>query len=136
MTEGTARPKRAPLIALVVATGLSMIGSSLTIVALPWFVLESTGSAGKAGLVGASATLPLFTIGILGGTLIDRLGFKRVAVGADLVSGVAILAIPVLYAGPGLALWQLLALVFLGNALNVPALSARRSLLPELAALG
>lgn len=124
---------RRPLIALVVATGLSMIGSALTTVALPWFVLETTGSAGRAGLVGASALLPLFVLGILGGALVDRLGFKRVAVISDLVGGAAILAIPLLYRGPGLAFWQLLMLVFLGNALTIPAVSARRSLLPELA---
>jgi len=126
---------RLPFIALLTATGLSLAGSALTTVALPWFVLETTGSAGRAGLVGASAMLPLFIFGIAGGTLVDRVGFKRISVLADLVSGCAVAAIPLLYHGTGLAFWQLLVLVFVANALNVPALSARRSMLPELAAM-
>src|SRR5262249_29445292 len=44
--------------------------------------------------------------------------------------------IPLLYAIVGLAFWQLLAPVFLGALLAIPGLTARRSLLPELAGLG
>jgi nitrate/nitrite transporter NarK len=71
-------------------------------VAIPWFVLETTGSAGRAGLSGAFAFLPAFFAGIIGGALVDRIGARRVAMLADLVSGSAILMIPVLYHTIGL----------------------------------
>lgn len=36
-----------PALALVVATAVSMVGSQLTLVALPWFVLQTTGSPAR-----------------------------------------------------------------------------------------
>ena len=74
-------------------------------------------------------------MGIVGGAIFDRLGYRRVSIAADLVSGAGIAAIPLLYALGGLAFWQILALVFVGGLLTIPGLTARRSLLPELAAM-
>jgi len=128
-------PKRFPLFALLGANAVSLVGSMLTMVALPWFVLQTTGSPTKTGLTGFFVALPNFVAGIFGGTLVDRLGFKRSSVVADLVSGLGIAAVPLLYDTVGLAFWQLLALVFVGSLLEIPGLTARRSLLPELAAL-
>lgn len=128
------RTDHRPLFALLGATAISLAGSMLSLVALPWFVLQSTGSPARAGLVGLATILPGFLAGVFGGALVDRLGFRRISVTADIVSGLAIGSIPLLSDTVGLAFWQLLALVFLGGLLNVPGLTARRSLLPELAA--
>jgi MFS family permease len=127
---------RLPISALVIANAISLIGRSLTAVAVPWFVLETTGSAGKAGLSGAFAFLPSFFAGILGGAVVDRLGARMSAVVADIVSGTAILMVPLLYHTVGLEFWQLLILIMLSTMLDLPGLTARRSMLPELASLG
>ncbi|MGH2532079.1 MAG: hypothetical protein ACRDJW_07195 [Thermomicrobiales bacterium] len=87
------------------------------------------------GANGAAIFLPGFLAGIFGGTLVDRTGYKRFSVLADSVSGVGIGAIPLLYHTVGLAFWQLLILVFTGALLEVPGLTARRAMLPELAEL-
>ena len=126
---------RLPLYALLAGNVVSLLGNTLTLVALPWFVLQTTGSPAQTGLTGFFVALPSFLAGVFGGTLVDRLGPKRVSVVADLVSGLGIVLIPALQQTVGLAFWQLLALVFLGAALDVPGLTARRALLPELAAL-
>ena len=123
---------RAPLFALLGATTISLVGSMLSLVALPWFVLQTTGSPAKAGLVGFAVFLPGLAAGIFGGAIVDRLSFKRVSVLADAISAVAIAAIPLLYHTLGLAFWQLLALVFIGGLLDIPGLTARRAMLPEL----
>ncbi len=140
MIDATAIPatrtNRLPLAALLVANAVSQIGNMLTIIALPWFVLQTTGSAAQTGLTGFFVILPSFVAGIFGGTLVDRFGFKRVSVVADLVSGAGIAAIPLLYLTVGLPFWGLLALVFIGALLAIPGLTARRSLLPDLARLG
>jgi MFS family permease len=125
---------RRPLSALLIATIVSLIGSQMTLIALPWFVLSTTGSASKAGLVGFATFLPGLVVGLFGGVLVDRLGFKQVSVAADLVSGLAIVAIPLLYDTIGLSFWQLLILVFVGSLLKVPSLTSHRSMVPELAA--
>jgi MFS family permease len=126
---------QAPVLALLAATSVSLLGSQLTLVALPWFVLQTTGSAAQTGLAGSFAALPALLVGIFGGALIDRVGYKRISIAADLVSGIGIGLVPLLYVTVGLAFWQLLGLVFLGALLAVPGLTARRSLLPELARL-
>jgi MFS family permease len=126
---------RLPLLALIAANAVSQVGSMLTAVALPWFVLQTTGSPAKTGLTGFFVALPHFVAGIAGGSVVDRMGFKRASVVADLVSGLGIAAIPLLYATVGLGFWQLLVFVLLGALLEIPGLTARRSLLPELAAL-
>lgn len=99
-------------------------------VALPWFVLETTGSAVQTGLTGMATALPAFLAGIFGGPLVDQLGGRRMSVIADLFSAASILAIPVLYTTIGLEFWQLFALVLLGALLDIPGYTARRTLLP------
>lgn len=123
---------RLQVIAFLMGNIISLVGNTLTLVALPWFVLETTGSAGKTGLTGMAFALPAFLSGIFGGVLIDRLGGRRMSVIADIVSGVSVALIPILHLTVGLEFWQLLVLVFLGAMLDIPGLTARRTMLPTL----
>jgi MFS family permease len=88
------RRNRLPLFALIGANAISLIGNMLTAVALPWFVLETTNSPAKAGLTGFAAAIAQFAAGVVGGGVVDRLGFKRSSVISDLVSGVGIVMVP------------------------------------------
>jgi hypothetical protein len=56
---------RRPVYALLTAEGISQVGNMMTVVAGPWFVLQTTGSAAKTGLVGAALALGLL-VPILG----------------------------------------------------------------------
>ena len=133
-TTGVATGRgRLPLVALLIANTVSLIGSSLTLIALPWFVLQTTGSATRTGLTGFAVALPGFLVGIFGGTIVDRLGYRRSSVIADVVSGIGIGLVPTLYVTAGLPFGLLLGLVFVGSLLAIPGFTARRSLLPELA---
>jgi MFS family permease len=127
--------RRLPLYALLTASFISRVGNSLTYIAIPWFVLATTGSATKTGLVAAVGILPVIITGIFGGPLVDRLGYKRMAVVSEVASGVNVALIPLLYATVGLPFWTLLILVLLGAALDSPGHTARQSMLPEIAAL-
>jgi len=133
MAEAEKRARR-PLLALLVAQAISLLGSQLTVVALPWFVLQTTGSATKTGLTGVAAAVPVALAALFGGQLVDRLGARRVSIAADLAGCLALAAIPTLHHTIGLAFWQLLALVFAGRLLTVPGTTARDSLLPDLLA--
>ncbi len=131
-----ARRERAPLIALLGANALSMVGNQLAAVAIPWYVLVTTGSAVRTGLVGFASIAATILATFFGGALVDRLGLKRASIGADLASGLAVALIPILSLTVGLAFWQLLALVFLGALLDGPGTTARSALLPDLAEAG
>ncbi len=130
-----AQKKRLPILALFAANAISMIGNVLTVVAIPWFVLQTTGSASKTGLAAFFTILPRVIAAFLGGTLVDRLGYKRTSIVADCASTVAIALIPLLYATSGLEFWQLLGLVFLGNVLDAPGTTARQALVPDLSVM-
>ncbi|HEX5164544.1 MAG TPA: MFS transporter, partial [Thermomicrobiales bacterium] len=70
-----------------------------------------------------------------GGTLVDRLPYRRVSVVADLASGVSVLLIPFLHAFGLLSFPLLLACIFAGALLDLPAGLARTAMLPDLARL-
>src|ERR687887_2381168 len=84
-----ALPDRHPVYALLTAAGISQVGNAMTILAGPWFVLQTTGSAAKTGLVGAALALGLL-MPILGGPLVDRVGFRRGTVLADVASAATV----------------------------------------------
>ncbi len=130
----TGRRNRLPLFALFTANAISMIGNVLTMIAIPWFVLQTTGSATQTGITGFFSILPVVVAGLLGGTLVDRLGYKRTSIIADLASGLTVALIPILYFTVGLQFWQLMVLVFFGALLDAPGSTARAALVPELAA--
>jgi MFS family permease len=127
--------RRAPLYALFVADAISLSGNIIALVAIPWFVLQETGSAALTGLSGFFAFLPIVFAAFFGGVVVDRLGFRTTSVVADVASAVAVAAIPALDLTVGIELWQLFALVFLGALLDAPGATARRALLPDLVEL-
>jgi MFS family permease len=126
--------RQAPLYALFAANAISLIGSQLTLIAIPWFVLVTTGSAAKTGITAFVEALSAVIAAILGGSLVDRLGHKRASVLADLTSGAIVALIPLLHHTIGLAFWQLLVLVFLRSFCDTPGNTARGALRPDTAA--
>ncbi|HYI16061.1 MAG TPA: MFS transporter [Thermomicrobiales bacterium] len=132
-TNGVRTGSRWPLHALLAANAISGVGNKLTALAIPWFVLETTGSAARTGLVGFFTVIPVILSAIFGAGLVDRLGFKRMSIISDLLSGLTVGLIPLLHLSVGLAFWQLLVLVFLGSILDAPGATARQSLFPDVA---
>ncbi len=133
MQSASPRKNPLPLYALFIAESISLLGNVFFLVAIPWYVLQTTGSAAQTGITGFFAVAPTVLAGFLGGTLIDRLGYKRTSILADLASGVTTALIPLLHFTIGLQFWQLLVLVFLGALLDTPGNTARSALLPDLA---
>jgi predicted MFS family arabinose efflux permease len=104
-----------PVRALVGAQVVSSLGSLMTAVALPWFVLESTGSAAKMSLVLAAESAPLLLLGVPSARFVARHGPWRTLVACDTVWVLATAAIPVLHALGVLSLPLLAALAFVSG---------------------
>lgn len=130
----TERRENRPLFALFGANAISYIGDFLTLLAIPWFVLQTTGSVTKTGFAAFFSTLPMIISAFFGGALVDRLGYKYASILSDLTSGVSVALIPLLYATVGLAFWQLLTLVFFAGLLQAPGATARSAMIPDLVA--
>ena len=120
------------LVGLIAADGLSRFGTVMTVTAIPWFVLVTTGSATRTGLTVFAAGLGVVLALLFGGAVVDRLSFKRASIAADILAGLVIGFIPLSYLTIGLPFWLLLILVFIGTLFDTPAQVARYSALPDL----
>ena len=133
---GAGGRSRRPLGALLGADLISQAGNALTWVAIPWYVLETTGSAALTGVTAATEAVAVVVAGVLGGAVVDRLGPKRTSIIGDLASAVTVASIPTLHHTIGLAYWNILVLVFLGALLDIPGWTARRNMYATVAELG
>ena len=124
--------RRAPLLALLGANTVSISGNVLTLLAIPWFVLQTTHSPTRTGITAAMETLPIVLSAAFSGTLADRLGLRLTSIGSDLLSAVVVAVVPLLHATVGIEFWQLLALVLLRGLCTTPGETARSALLPDL----
>ena len=64
--------RSSPLWGYLGAQAISVTGTRITMIAIPWFVLTTTGSATLTGLVAFAEMAPLVTLQALSGPLIDR----------------------------------------------------------------
>ncbi|WP_432882147.1 MFS transporter [Kribbella sp. CA-245084] len=122
-------PKRG-LVILFIADVLSAVGSRITMVAIPWLVLVTTGSAARMGLVAAVELVPYIIASIMAGPLIDTLGPRRTSILANLSSAVAVAAIA---ATTSLGFAALLVLVAVAGALRGAADRAKDLLVRPMA---
>ena len=104
----------------------------MTTIALPWFVLATTGSTTKMGVVLACQTLPAFALGIPGGSVVAWLGARRSLVLGDALRAPLLIAVPVLHSVGALSFPVLLVLVTAIGIFSVPYAAAASSLLPEI----
>jgi MFS family permease len=129
-------PGRRPLRALLAAEVLSTTGTAMTGIALPWFVLETTGSATRTGVVAAAGWAPMALLSIPAGNVASRLGARGTMVACDLARAPLVAAIPILHAADALSFGVLVALAFGIGLFVAPHLASQRALLPELLGAG
>ncbi|HEX2221755.1 MAG TPA: MFS transporter [Candidatus Limnocylindria bacterium] len=127
---GAEQPTRRPLVALLAANAISLYGNVMASIAIPWFVLVTTGSALQTGIAALFTSAPMAVGAFFGGTLVDRLGARRASLIGDLASAVGVAGIPALHALGLLEYWHILAFGFVGSLFDAPSSSAREALLP------
>lgn len=133
MTDPRLAPvKKSAISALVLAETVSVIGTRMTYLALPWFVLVTTGSPGKMSLVLAAEILPMALLGIPSGTVVQRLGSRTTMLVADAARVPVLASIPLLHASGHLSFELLLAIVALLGCFAPPYFASQRTILPDL----
>jgi MFS family permease len=120
------------LAALIVAEIVSSLGSRITFLALPWFVLVTTGSAARMGIVLAVELAPVALLGIPSGAVVARLGARRTMQLSDLARVPLMCSIPLLHSAGMLSFPLLLAIVFAIGCFLAPFFASQRVILPEL----
>ncbi|MEW1632221.1 MFS transporter [Streptomyces sp. NPDC089173] len=125
-----------PLGGVLAAMAVSLTGTRISVVALPWFVLVTTGSATQTGLVAFCEMTPYVVVKAFTGPLVDRIGPRAVSWTTDLASATAVAAVPLLHALDLLSFPLLLVLVALIGAARGPGDLAKEVMVPEAAERG
>jgi len=124
--------KKTAVGALISAEIVSVLGTRMTYLALPWFVLVTTGSPGKMTLVLAAEIAPMAILGIPSGMLVQRLGARNTMLLADFARAPLLASIPILHAADLLTFPLLLGLVAVLGCFMPPYFASQRVILPEL----
>src|SRR5690348_8525658 len=113
---------------------VSALGTNISQLAFPLFMLLFTGSAAQAGFAGALRALPYFLFGLPAGALIDRWDRKRVMIACDIGRALSLASIPIAYMGGWLTIPQLYTTAFIEGTLYVFFDLAEAAALPRVVA--
>jgi MFS family permease len=103
---------------------ISLIGTWMQRIAMPWMVYHMTGSTLLLGVVSFAGQIPSFLLSPLAGVLTDRVSRYRVLVVSQILSMIQAFVLAGLTLSGVIQIWQIVALsVSLGciNAFDVPA---------------
>ncbi len=124
--------RNGPLRALLLAEVISTTGAQMTWLALPWFVLTTSGSATRMSFVVAAEVIGMGLMTLPGSRLLSRLGARRTMLVCDGLRAPMIALIPALYWADGLSFPLLLAISFAVGAMTAPYFASQKVILPEL----
>lgn len=120
------------IMAMLLAEIVSTTGSQMTWLALPWFVLITTGSAARMSFVVGAELIGLALLGMPGGRLLGRIGARRTMMLCDAARFPLMLVIPVLHWTAGVSFPLLLSVAFALGAFAAPYFAAQKVVVPEL----
>jgi MFS family permease len=118
--------------ALLAAEVVSSLGTTMTWLALPWFVLRTTASPERMTWVLIAEIVPIALLGFWGGAIAGRIGTRRTMLICDLARAPLFAAIPILHTLDLLPFPVLLALVAATGVFLAPYMGVQRAVVPEL----
>lgn len=129
------RPRQSTivLIAWLSSDIVSLFGSALSGLAVPWMVLNLTHNTAATGIVSAVQLGMLVLANLVSGPLIDKLGPTKVSVTCDWISAGFIALIPILWFAHMFSIPLLIAVVAVVGAMRGPSNSAKSVLAPDIA---
>ena len=74
---------------------ISHAGDAVYMIALPWLMLELTGSKSLTSFVAASAYLPAVFFGLIAGVIVDRYDRKKIMIFSDIIRAILVTVIPI-----------------------------------------
>ncbi len=97
---------------------LSVLGGSVSLLALPLLVLEVTGSLVELGLITALSGVFALATGTFAGHVVDRVDRRRLMIGCDLARAVLLGSVPLVWSFGGPRIWWLYVLTALVTVLK------------------
>jgi predicted MFS family arabinose efflux permease len=111
---------------------ISVIGTSVQVVAEGWLIYDITGSTFWLGMVGLLGLLPVLPVSLLGGLLIDRVPRRKLLLATQVGLMLQATIFGLLAYSGQLVLWHIIVLYFVFGALLAIDHPARRAFLVEL----
>lgn len=111
---------------------ISLLGDQCYLVALPWLVLQMTGSAVAMSTILMSAAIPRTVLMLIGGALTDRVSPRKVMITTASARTVLVAAIGVLVWFNRLHIWELYVLAFAFGTADAFAYPASGAFTPSL----
>ncbi len=106
---------------------ISLIGTWIQRIAVPWLVYRLTGSAFLLGLVGFASQIPVFLLAPFAGVLTDRWNRYHILIACQILAMIQALTLGFLFFIGAIEIWHIVVLsIFLGfiNAFDMPARQA------------
>jgi MFS family permease len=117
---------------LLIGGTISLLGDQFYLVALPWLVLQQTGSAVAMGTILMAGAIPRAVLMLMGGALTDRISPRKIMMGTALARTVCVTAIGMLVWLRLLQTWELYALAVAFGIADAFAAPAAQAFLPFL----
>ena len=112
-------------------SAISAVGDQFYLVALPWVVLQLTGSAVAVGTILMAVAIPRAALMLFGGALTDRISARRILMSTASARTLLVTVIGFLLWWHLLQLWQLYVLGFFFGVADAFAWPAATTLLPS-----
>lgn len=117
---------------LFAGSTVSLLGDQFYFVALPWFVLQQTGSAIAMGAIMAAGAIPRSLLMLIGGVVSDRASPRKIMLTAAALRCGLVAVAGLLIWLHSLQIWQLYALAALFGAADAFDAPAAGALMPAL----
>jgi MFS family permease len=120
---------------LFTGEGVSLLGDQFYFIALPWLVLELTGSAVVLGLVLALQGIPRAAFMLIGGAVTDRFSPRRVMIASNVARLSLVTLLAALVLGGALQMWMLFVVAAAYGVADGFFYPAQSAIVPQLASL-
>jgi MFS family permease len=111
---------------------ISLLGDQFYFVALPWLVLQQTGSAVAMGAIMMAGAIPRALLMLMGGAVSDRMSARKIMMAAAAARTVCVTVIGVLVWARVLRTWELYALAVAFGVADAFAVPAQTAYMPSL----
>ncbi|MDC9605747.1 MFS transporter [Xenorhabdus griffiniae] len=116
---------------LLVLNGVSILGNAITEIAIPWLILEISGSPFLVAVVMSAKILPVILSMFFSAPIVDKYGAFQISIFSDIVNFISVLLIPIFYTIEIMNFYLLAILLILATILDVPGRLAKDIMLAK-----
>jgi MFS family permease len=111
---------------------ISLLGDQFYLVALPWLVLQQTGSAMVMGAIMMAGAIPRALLMLIGGAVSDRMSARKIMIATAMARTICVTVIGILVWLRVLRTWELYALAVAFGVADAFAVPAQTAYMPSL----